>query len=84
MPQRHLQTEKQELGIGFEQISHSHIDLEEEHETAQQSVKHVGERHEQEVKAEPVGFAEDYEVLIDVSDEEPNGIVRFRCGGSVS
>ena len=52
------------------------IDLEEEHETAQQSVQHVGvgERHEQEVKAEPVGFAEDYEVLIEVSDEEPNEV----------
>ena len=50
------------------------IDLEEEHEKAQQSVQHVGERHEQEGKAESVGFAEDYEVLIEVSDEEPNEV----------
>ena len=37
-----------------------------------QPAQQAGEHHEHEVKAEPVGFAEDYEVLIEVSDEEPN------------
>ena len=60
------------------------IDLEEEHETAQQSVQHLGERHEQEAKAEPGGFAEDYEVLTSRMKSPMKCTVGFRCDGSVS